>query len=214
MTRRKRILWAAYSLAYDALWDNGCTAAAAAAVIAELDPSLPVEEVGAGTGLVTQHLVAAGLHVTASEPDPWMRRRFRSRLASTPLGNGGIEDLRDERSGPASVIAVNVVHLTQDPVAAIAELRRRATARGRVVVVTPCPSATLLSVGRAQRRIGVTRLHVMRFIALHVVLAPLTILAQGSKAPGRDAVALSAGADRTTTLDDASRLLVFSGDGS
>jgi len=143
-----------------------------------------------------------------------MRRRFRSRLASTPLGNGGIEDLRDERSGPASVIAVNVVHLTQDPVAAIAELRRRATARGRVVVVTPCPSATLLSVGRAQRRIGVTRLHVMRFIALHVVLAPLTILAQGSKAPGRDAVALSAGADRTTTLDDASRLLVFSGDGS
>ena len=168
-----RALWAVYPCVYDHIWDNALTHSIANAVVSELPEALPVEEVGAGTGLFTQRIVNAGLTLTtSSEPNLRMRERLRRRLPSIAVADANLETLSPDRPEPCSVVAANVVHLTVDPMAAIATLRRRATRGGRVIVVTPSPEAALSTIARAMRRCGASRLIVLRFLALHVLLGP------------------------------------------
>ena len=50
-----------------------------------LGPATRVLEIGPGTGLVTKHLLGAGAHVTAIEPDPSMASYLRGAEASAEL---------------------------------------------------------------------------------------------------------------------------------
>jgi len=79
---------------------------------------------------------------------------------------------------PKSVVAVNVVHMTSEPDHAVLALRRAAGQGGSALVVTPHPNATLLSVSRAMLSAGTSSRAVVRFMATHTLLAPLTTMAR------------------------------------
>lgn len=208
-TALSRLHWKAYRSIYDALWDNELTTSVAEAVHEQLDDRMPVDEIGAGTGLVTQRLVAAGLHVTAVEPDDYLRRRLQMRCPAAEVSASPLKQLCPPRTRPRSVVAVNVAHFLDDPQDALDRLRRRAGEGGQLVVVTPSPTVSLTAVALAQRALGVPRRRVLRFLALHIAIAPLTIVLGASvrqrpPVPERDArVARS--------LHGVSRLLVFDG---
>jgi SAM-dependent methyltransferase len=208
-----RVLWALYPRVYDRLWDDPLTASLTNVVMDELPPDLPVEEVGAGSGLFTKRIAQAGLTVTASEPNSRMRQRFAKRLPSVELIDATIDRLPPVRQAPCSVVAANVLHLTSDPMDALAVLRRRAGRGGRVVVVTPSPRATLSRVARAQRRNGKSRRATLGFVLLHVLLAPVTILAGGQATPRRLARVNDVDALDKRTIEGVARVLVFEGDG-
>jgi SAM-dependent methyltransferase len=170
-TERSRLFWAGYALVYDSLWDNPLLQSAGA-VIARLPATdSTVREVGAGTGVVTRHLVAAGHRVEAVEPDPAMARRLTRRLPQVPVRRCTVDDLGSARPAEA-VIAVNVIHLLPDPLAAIDRLRRGCVTGGAVIVVTPDPGAGLAAVAIALHRARMTGWWITRFIALHLLLGP------------------------------------------
>jgi hypothetical protein len=72
-----------------------------------------------------------------------------------------------------NVVAVNVVHLLDDPAVGLAHLRAVCLPGGAVIVVTPDPGASLRAVATAQWRAGVHPLRVARFLLWHTALAPL-----------------------------------------
>jgi hypothetical protein len=167
------MFWSAYAWCYDQIWDTPLTDGVAQWVIDQIPSGASVTECGAGTGLITGKLIAAGISVTASEPERAMRSRFEAALPGVP-----IHDLRCEDLSPGEdriVVAVNVLHMTQDPTEALATLRTAAGQSGRVIVTVPAPNASVPEVARAMRRAGSARWEVLRFIWLHALLAPLTV---------------------------------------
>jgi SAM-dependent methyltransferase len=172
------LLWRVYSRWYDRLWDVPLTHEVGRAVAGHLAPDDEVVEVGAGTGLISAHLLAArtrSLRVT--EPDPQMRARLRARLPGVHVGAAALEELDVVAGRRRTVVAANVVHLLAVPERAVEHLRKVAGAQGQVIVVTPRPGVSLRDVVRAQRRTGSSRWQAMRFVLLHLLLAPLTALA-------------------------------------
>jgi SAM-dependent methyltransferase len=206
-----KALWAVYPLMYDRLWDTGLTAEAARAVTGQVPVDMPVEEVGAGTGLVTQHLVDAGLAVTVSEPNSRMRKRLTARLPCTPLRSAPLDDLPPPSETPQSIVAANVVHLTSDPTKAVDALRRRAGVGGRAVIVTPAANVTLVRVARAHRACGESRRSVLRFILLHGILSPLTTLAGAAVSRRSLASVKDDEAIRSECVRGVSQVIVFGG---
>ena len=65
-----------------------------------IPPGLPVDEVGAGTGLYTFHLHQAGINVCAFEPDARMRRYLAARLPGFAVCNSAIEALGEGGAEP------------------------------------------------------------------------------------------------------------------
>jgi hypothetical protein len=169
------LFWRAYSRAYDSLWNNELHLEVSAAVAELLDPTLPVIEVGAGTGLTTERLFAAGFLVEPSEPDPAMRKRFLERLPEIPVGTHGAEEAFGD-GRPKNVVAVNVLHLVADPASTLHHLQRVAGPDGTVVVVTPQERASIASTTLALRRSGSSLGAVARFLSLQLALVPLTAL--------------------------------------
>lgn len=207
--RRERALWRAYSSVYDTLWDTPLTERLAQRVCEEVPATGPVEDVGAGTGLVTTHLVAAGHEVVAHEPHAGMRRRFMRRLPHVTIDELAVDDLRPDGVS-RTVVAVNVVHLAGDANAAVERLRRRAGPGGRVVVATPSPDVSVLRVARAQQRAGGTTLDAIRFVVLHLLLAPLVAVAGGGPQRGTLELVGQLGSP-AVTVDETSWLLTFEG---
>ena len=182
MNIRRRVFWAAYARVYDQLWDNELMADVGAWVARKLPAGGAVLEVGAGTGIVAAHLRAHGHAVTACEPTPAMAARCARKLPDLAPTPTSCEDLA---AGVAdNVVAVNMVHMLEDPVLGVARLRRACRPGGVVVLVTPDPDNGLLAVAAAQRRAGVSRRRAARFIAWHLVLGPLAALC-GLPAPRR-----------------------------
>ena len=180
----RRLFWAAYAALYDQLWDNALADLVSAAVIAALDGHTRVLEVGAGTGVITSRLISAGVAMHACEPEPHMATRFARKLPAVPL-----DQLRCDQlclsSGSRTVVAVNVLHMIDDPICAVKQLQGAAGPHGRVVIVTPEAGQTLRDVAAAQRGCGVSRAKVARFIAWHAALAPLTRAAAATADPTR-----------------------------
>ena len=106
-----------------------------------LDELLPhigprVLEVGAGLGLVTEQLVAAGRTVTALEPDPSLHSRIGARGAgatvlNATLASSGLEGPFD------TVLYVNVLEHIEDDAAELAVARRLLGPGGNVVIFVP-----------------------------------------------------------------------------
>ncbi|MCU1371624.1 MAG: class SAM-dependent methyltransferase [Ilumatobacteraceae bacterium] len=186
---RQRAFWTIYALAYDALWDAPLTDEVVAAVEASIEPGEPVLEVGAGTGLVAQRLARHGRRVVATEPAAAMRRRFQERCPQVPVSAHAIEeltpDLVDEALGRGGVVlAVHVIHVTEDPVRALEQLRCVAGPRP-LVIVTPVRGANLAQLARAHAAAGRSRPGVAGFLLVHALLAPAIALLGPRPAPRR-----------------------------
>ena len=98
-------------------------------------PGEPVLEVGGGTGLLADRLVATGAEVTLAEPDPEMLTLAGVRLQDTArLHRAGLPDLPFADASFDVVVASFVVNHLDDPRAGVAELARVTAPAGRVVV--------------------------------------------------------------------------------
>ena len=84
---------------------------------------LRVLDLGAGTGLLTDVLVAAGHDVVAVDPSPDMLGQLRARHPGVPASVGGAEDVPLPDSSVDAVVAGQAAHWF-DPEPAAAELRR------------------------------------------------------------------------------------------
>ena len=203
------LFWALYAFWYDRLWDMPLTRGTADEVSRLAPPALPVVEVGAGTGLITR-LLAVGHHVElATEPAPGMRRRLLDRrLEVDRIGDEAIAELRLP-AGDRCVVAVNVLHLVPDPAEALAALIDLAGPRGCVIVVTPAARGSVGTVVSAARLLGAGNAWAARFIAAHLVLAPLAALARVPRVEHSfDGYAV------VTTVGGVQEIRVFAGTGS
>lgn len=171
---RHRLFWSVYARAYDSLWDTPHLREVSAQIDSALPVGAPVLEVGAGTGIVASHLARSGRPVVGCEPSKPMADHFARRLPSVPLIRAGLADLT--RAPASHVVAVNLLHLLEDPTGGLCRLREICGPGRLVVVVTPDPKAGLLDVAAAQRRFGVHPLQVARFVIWHILLAPVSIL--------------------------------------
>lgn len=205
----QRLLWAIYSRLYDHVWDNRLTDHLAARVVDLIPPGLPVDEVGAGTGLFTWRLHQAGMDVHVFEPDARMRHRLVARLPGLVVSDSAIEELSDATE-PRVVVAANVLHLVSDPGAALEKLRRRAGRDGLVVVVGPAPRASLTRFCLALHRRGEPALGVLRFLLIHIALAPLVALG-GGLTVGRRSAGIVDATTSDETVDGVAQLVLFKG---
>lgn len=106
-----------------------------------LDELLPhigadVLEVGAGLGLVTERLVAAGRRVTALEPDPSLHARIGRRaggatVLNATLATSGLAGTFD------TVLYVNVLEHIEDDTGELVRARRMLRDGGNVVIFVP-----------------------------------------------------------------------------
>ena len=106
-----------------------------------LDELLPhigadVLEVGAGLGLVTERLVAAGRRVTALEPDPSLHARIGQRaggatVLNATLATSGLAGTFD------TVLYVNVLEHIEDDTGELVRARRMLRDGGNVVIFVP-----------------------------------------------------------------------------
>jgi SAM-dependent methyltransferase len=193
------LFWRFYATVYDTLWDNVLAATVARTVASLLPRESEVLEVGAGTGIMTGHLVREGIPMSACEPDPAMARRFRRRLPAVRLHHSGHDDVRFR--GPQ--VAVNVVHLLPAPREAVRAMQRR----GPVVIVTPEPWAGLRARARAQLVLGVRPFAVARFAAIHLLVGPLAALCGVARGAKPDWMG-----DEGTTIHGVYRLIVRPGE--
>ncbi len=211
MTKRARLFWSAYARLYDQLWDTPQLRDISARISQLLPKGSGLLEVGAGTGLVAGHLRRAGHQVVACEPSASMADRFERRLPEIPLLRVGLGAL-PSASAP-NVIAVNVVHLLDDPAVGVARLRAVCVPNGAVIVVTPDPRAGLRAVAGAQRRAGVHPLRVARFLLWHLALAPLAAACGVVAQVKLDWLDRLQARDAATPVDEGYLLVVLRGTG-
>jgi SAM-dependent methyltransferase len=178
---RARLFWQAYAAVYDALWDQALTRHVGEAVTTRLIAGAPVVEIGAGTGLITRALLDSGHAVLAVEPAAAMRRRGIARAPEATWLANTAEDVRLD-GHPRTVVAVNSLHTMRDPVAGFAHLRRIA-AGGQVLIVSPTTATSMRGALAAQRLHGVGTARRLRFVGLHLLLAPLTAIARTGLSP-------------------------------
>jgi hypothetical protein len=179
-------------------------------VVGLIPPGLPVEEVGAGTGLYTLHLHEAGMKICAFEPDARMRRYLAARLPGLAVCASAIEELGEDGVEPRVVVAANVLHLVADPRAALERLRHRAGRGGLVIVVGPSSRASLTRFCLALRRRKESAIGMLRFLSIHIALAPLIALGGGLSLARRSA-RLMDGASVQLTVDGVAQLALFEG---
>ncbi|ACU54380.1 Methyltransferase type 12 [Acidimicrobium ferrooxidans DSM 10331] len=117
-----------------------------------------VVEVGAGTGIATQGLVAAGADVLALEPDPGMGRILRRRLPTVRMVPARLEDV--DLEGVHLLVGFQSLHWI--PVRALWRAARRALAPGGVLagvwqLATLSDVRAAHAIGEVLARFGVER---------------------------------------------------------
>lgn len=172
-----------YGRLYDPIWDTALTAAVAEAIGDAVGGAATVLEVGAGTGLITQHLTATH-DVVAIEPAPTMVRRLRRRCREVTVVEGTVDALPGLGAHDA-VVACNVLHMTNDPEAARDQLIAAVADEGRVVIATPAEGVDMKRLDQAMAEAGVGRAKRLRFRLLHLALAPLTLALGASQVQRR-----------------------------
>ncbi len=114
--------------------------AAVGALAAELGlaPGAPVLDLGAGTGKLTRALVAAGLTVTAVEPQAELRELLAARAPGADVRAGRAEEIPLADEAVAAVTVADAFHWFDAP-AALAEIARVLGAGGGLAVITTLP---------------------------------------------------------------------------
>lgn len=172
------LFWHAYATLYDSIWDHDVTRQTARAIEAHLPDGGAILEVGAGTGLITREF-AHRASVTATEPNHQMMARLRARGLPVTTLEVPMADVPSP-DGPHVVVAANVLHLT-DAVESSRQLERLA-AGGLVVIATPRAGLTGAGVAAAVGRHD-SWATAVKFVLLHQLLAPLTLLSRSALAP-------------------------------
>lgn len=159
---------------YDKLWSAPLTTEVAQAVADHLRAGSSVHEVGAGTGLVSQHIQHVAGRFSASEPHPAMARTLRRRVGDQRVVNSAIDALSIE---PVDhLVASNVLHLTDCPSDNLDRLAQFCTPQGSIIIVAPFRSPGVLAVTRAHRLAGADLWFRIRFVMFHLALTPLIVL--------------------------------------
>jgi 2-polyprenyl-3-methyl-5-hydroxy-6-metoxy-1,4-benzoquinol methylase len=105
-------------------------------------------DVGCGTGSLAEQMVRSGLHVTGVEPEAYLRARFDRRVTALDPGSRSVEGPVDRlpfADGElAGVVMTEVLEHVDDPVAALAELRRVMDLDGPLCLSVPTSYTGLL----------------------------------------------------------------------
>lgn len=110
------------------------------AIVAELaiPPSAPVLDLAAGTGKLTRALRAAGLDVTAVEPQPELRELLAASVGAERVREGLAEAIPLPDDSVAAVTVADAFHWF-DQALALAEIRRVLRPGGGLAVCTVVP---------------------------------------------------------------------------
>lgn len=159
--------WSAYSRAYDQLW-NGPLSERLADIIVELagPPSGWTVDVGAGTGLISARLAAAGHRLVCIDAELAMVRQLHDRVPGAVAVVGSIERLPLRRGAAHTVIATNVLHLHRDPFTALDTLAALVGPGGALICSWPVDAATPGAIARRERACAVPP----RVVALRLVV--------------------------------------------
>ncbi|MCU1551136.1 MAG: Methyltransferase type 11 [Glaciihabitans sp.] len=153
------MVWFAYALAYDLIWDSPLTREVARCIVDSSATDGLIVDLGCGTGLVAVEFLRNGLVVIGVDASSRMLRRAlrRSRISTAVLS--GADHTRINSGVAATVLLSNVLHLHPDPAAILAEAVRIAGPGAHIVIATPTESAsndllarTDLALGRSWQR--------------------------------------------------------------
>ncbi len=110
------------------------------AICAELaiPPGAPVLDLAAGTGKLTRALLAAGLDVTAVEPQPQLRELLAARVGAERVRDGLAEAIPLADGSVAAVTVADAFHWF-DHARALAEIRRVLRPGGGLAVLNAIP---------------------------------------------------------------------------
>lgn len=117
-----------------------------------------VVEVGAGTGKLTEQLLAHGCRVTATDPSAAMLARLRERAPEAAAAVGTAERLPVRSRSADLVVAAQAFHWFDAP-AALAEAARVLRPGGRLVVVWSARDERIPWVRRLGRLLGTPAQH-------------------------------------------------------
>lgn len=174
-----------YAPIYDAMWDTPVVASTFVALRHELPPPpASILEVGGGTGLFTEQLDKAGYQVTVIEPSVAMARRLRARLPAVRLHPCRLDEFSSDYKFDA-VVAIDVEHLMDNPVAFRCRALSNVKVGGKLVLVGPSSQASVLSLCSEQRTAGVSVFECARFILLHLLMIAPVAFASGNGVPRR-----------------------------
>jgi SAM-dependent methyltransferase len=207
------IHWAVYSALYGLLWDCPHTnwiGRQTASEVERLGPT-QVVEVGSGTGLITKELIPVAPHLIACEPNRRMRSRLEQSLPGVDIRPIAAEELELGPQGGRVIVLVNVLHLIDDPSGALGHLRALAGRNGNIVAVSPTPESSVLRVAVEQWSRGSSLLRALRFVVLHIAMAPLTVVSGAARDPGPAFSVLRLHATHTRKLGTSLTLFVIPG---
>jgi SAM-dependent methyltransferase len=155
-TRSTQLWWSSYARVYDRLWSGPLSATLARTVVdlAGAPRGLAVD-VGAGTGLVSGALVAAGHRLVCIDPNPAMVRRLRQRIPVASVVVGSLPRLPLRPDSIDLVVATNVLHLSTDPATELAALATLVAAGGTLICSWPLPAASPGLLARRERELSV-----------------------------------------------------------
>jgi SAM-dependent methyltransferase len=157
LTWSKRAWWSSYARVYDRLW-SGPLSATLARTVVDLagSPRGLAVDVGAGTGLVSGALVAAGHRLVCVDASSVMLRRLRQRVPSASVVVGSLPRLPLRPESADLVVATNVLHLSTDPATELSALATLVTAGGTLICSWPLPAASPGLIARRERELSVS----------------------------------------------------------
>jgi SAM-dependent methyltransferase len=157
---RERRNWSGLADSYGQTYARVCAGAVHCLTkSAPIEPGVRVLDVGTGTGTVAAAATSLGARVTAVDADPAMVEMAAGLVPGAKFRLAALPALPFDDAQFDVVLANFVINHVSRPLAALAELRRVATAGGHVDITTwpqpPSPGAALLT--RAIRDCGAER---------------------------------------------------------
>lgn len=170
---KESAFWSIYAQLYDFIWDAELMDAVGRKV-ADLcvdSGDMSIIEVGAGTGLISSHLINTKCEYWAFEPNRQMASKLTNRLPRTSVHIDGIDSIPIDGKSHL-VIASLVLHVLQDPARSLERLRRLAGHSGKVIIVTPATRASLLMLVQAMHRSGASNLRIIVSVIAQSIATP------------------------------------------
>ena len=136
------MFWDRIAFIYDAfekIYNNKVIKGTAVICRDLVSPSDNVLECACGTGLITEAAAPASASYTATDFSPKMLRKAKRKMpdsSNVTFGFADITNLEYEDGSFDKAIAGNVIHLLEDPDAALNELRRVVRPGGKLIIPT------------------------------------------------------------------------------
>lgn len=172
--------WAEYARSYDLIWDSPVTAQTRDALHAHLpSDAVRVIDLGCGTGLMSQGLVARGLRVVGVDSSGAMLQRARNMERITEAVEAPAQAVPLDADTADAVIIGNLLHLHPAPAAVLDEARRLARPGAPIIATWPVPGLDLAAMWRVERRTGRSAASTLRAQAHRVRIGLLAASTKG-----------------------------------